>query len=320
MKNNPIKYLLKDLLSLFLVFWIGISTCLLLPYDKQFGYNQLLESCNKREWLYHRIFLNKNPIDIILLGSSQMLCGIQDSLLEEKLIAKNEKYFRTANLSFCRYGRPLHYAILKDVLKKHNPHHLVLEVRERESRFNHPSFHFIADDKDLLEVHFHQSYLKCVINGASTRVNYQLNKTFSTLLLNNYNEQEKDHCNMTMPNIANVLTLKDKKEARQNKGQKGNGFSWQYRFSKQYLNKIAALGKSSEVKISFLYLPSYGSAFDQPIESELYKSLGQLLIPPKFILDDPSNWADDVHLNATGSELLTHWLADIFLNKQTQYD
>ena len=309
MKDNPLWLLAKEGILVFILFWALVLLMFLLPYDKQYGYSQMLESCGKSEWLYNRIFINETPIDIALIGSSRTLCGLRDSLLEKRLTEKHHLKTNVANLAFCRYGRPLHFVILKDLFENQHPVVLVLEVRETESRFSHPDFAFIAASKDLLPPVLHESYFKQVLRGARARTDFYLKRMVGLLPLPDTSGITNNYFYFESSGKADTLLLNKTKQTNKIKGKKNIGFDWQYSFSKKYLKNIFMLATKNNVKIYFLYLPSYASQFDLPHEHDFYSQYGELLIPPNRILENSDFWADEVHLNQDGAIELTDWLS-----------
>jgi hypothetical protein len=72
---------------------------------------------------------------------------------------------------------------------------------------------------------------------------------------------------------------------------------------------MMALCRMNNIRILFLYLPGYGSPQTFPSEWKTYRQYGDLLIPPRVILDNTKNWFDDNHLNKAGAGELTKWIA-----------
>ena len=66
------------------------------------------------------------------------------------------------------------------------------------------------------------------------------------------------------------------------------------------------------ISVVFLYLPRYGAPINS-VDAEFYKTLGNIIKPPKAILDDPTIWFDNGHINAKGSQLTSTWLANYLL-------
>ena len=164
MHQKPFRAYIKEVALTCGFAMLGLAVVLILPYNKQFGYNRMLESCSRGDWLYQRIFKNEIPVDIAFIGSSRTICAVNDSLLESYLGV------HVANLAFCRYGRSLHYSLFKDLLRKKTPEMVVLEIRAEESRFGHPDFAHIADMEDLLLPVSYKNWLMQLVEGVQDRI------------------------------------------------------------------------------------------------------------------------------------------------------
>lgn len=282
-----------------------------LPFDKQHGYNKLLETCEKGNWLYQRIFENEKNIDIAFIGTSRTMCGIHDSLIDAQLENVN-----VSNLGFCRPGRSLHYAILKDCFKKHQPKLVVLEVREDEDRFTHKDFPYIAESRDVLfpPLWINQRYAESVWEAFKVRFEYTRNQVLQKEILYSSNFPDPDHHFKSNTPTADINTLKDRIEKLKKK-------KWNEKFHEEinnqlalnYLEKIIRLCEENKTKVIFLYYPSYGheKLKDFPHQA-YYSSIAPLIIPEQSILDDPTNWADYEHMNEKGAKELSISLLKTF--------
>ena len=195
MKKNIHSKRLAELAITCLLVLTGLWLVFFLPYDKQYGYHCLLESCGRRVWNYSRIFENKNPVDVAFIGSSRTICAVQDSLLENILPQPTQ----FVNLGFCRYGRSLHYAFVKDLLSRHQPACVVLEVNEKESRFSHPDFPYVADGRDLIFPVFRQGYLQQLVMGVQARFEFNLRKWMHDLPSWNQKFMDENHLYVPHP-------------------------------------------------------------------------------------------------------------------------
>src|ERR1043165_6404660 len=86
----------------------------ILPYDRKFAYlskNNL--DCNT-SWIYHRLFENKNNIDIAFLGSSHTGCGVDDGQIEKNIDSVTQSNLKVANLAYCGGGRNIDYVLIND--------------------------------------------------------------------------------------------------------------------------------------------------------------------------------------------------------------
>jgi hypothetical protein len=305
--SNTRSYLIEFGLIGLLAFG-GILLALLLPYDKQYGYNQMLANCNERNnWIYSRIFENKTPVDWLILGSSRSFCGVNDSLLEEKIREKSPAPTRVTNLGFCRYGRNLQYAIFKDLLRKHHPRLVILEIGESESRFSHPDFPCIGEPADLLRV-AHGGYLTQLVQASQHRINFLFAQVAHSIPAYDSLDRNRQHRYPSHPGVADRSVLQEIQKRKKSPGV-ARAPGWTYHISQSWLRKLLDLAEVKQVVVCFLCLPSFGAISERPAELDYYLEYGAVLIPPDSILANTQNWMDENHLNDAGATALTEWLA-----------
>ena len=74
-------------------------------------------------------------------------------------------------------------------------------------------------------------------------------------------------------------------------------------------------------RVVFLYLRESGSNLKEPILSDFYHSISEVMILPEGIYTDPGNWFDATHLNDKGatlaSEVIAGELSNIFRDNGT---
>jgi hypothetical protein len=86
-----------------------------------------------------------------------------------------------------------------------------------------------------------------------------------------------------------------------------------------YLKKLSELCIGNNIRLSFLYIPEFGSVQKEPLEIETYRKYGEVLIPPREMFEDPNDWADENHLNKAGAMKLSDWLAGQIRNKANPF-
>ena len=119
---------------------------LVIPVDKRQKFVGLEADCyNHGIWVHDRIFHSQTPIDIAFLGSSHTICGVDDGFLSEKI-----EGLEVANLGYCRLGRNLNYVLLKELVSQNEVQQIIIEVREKEDRFSHPIFPYMARSEDVM--------------------------------------------------------------------------------------------------------------------------------------------------------------------------
>lgn len=311
MEKKIILQIIKRL-SLFALFLIGVcSIVFLLPFDKQYGYNQLLKNCDKGNWLYSRIFLNKTPIDIAFIGTSRTDSGVDDGMLEEILRQQRGDSVHVANFGFCRFGRTLDYAMFKDMLRFHRPKLIVLEVQEFERHFSHEDFPCIADAGDLIFRGVYPFYFKQAVMGIHFRLRNLLGITDEYPPYDEadrtINHNHKEH------KVKDKENAKKKIELRQIKQEKITEYekAWRNEYCKNYLRKIAALAKENGVEIKFMYMPpTCSDSPEKPAEYAFFSTIGEVWLPPFSIYNHPDYCADKDHLTQEGAEALTRWISE----------
>lgn len=281
---------------------LGLIVIYMSPVDKKDAYCYIKGSCyNRGEWMYHRMFEDSTDIDIAFLGTSHTMCGVQDSMLNS-----NEDHVNVANLAFCWQGLNFQYVILQDLLANKKPSMIVFEVREQEENLNHTLFPYIASDKDLFEQPFMRNE-KCLSNlYHAGRMRFDLKIEEPRALHPAYGKFGFSARGET----ADYAALHDWQHQMEEK----YGIGGEYHdavmtvYIQHYFERMLALCKENGVEVKFLYLPDFGFVLDEPLNTDVYRACGELLIPPRSLFENPYYWADEGHLNTIGATQLTNWL------------
>jgi hypothetical protein len=281
---------------------------IVLPVNKRLKYQGLKDDCfNHGIWIYDRIYSNTKPIDFAFLGSSHTINGIND-----KLISDNTKCGQAVNLGYCRLGRNLSYVLLKELISKRDIKLLILEVREDENRYSHPIFPYIAKSKDVILAN--PFFNKDILADVWTHFVYKIE-----LLQTDFFQQGKAAPIRTenfgfasSKDTASFAVLDEVKLRRSIPKTPLTTLEEDFHgsFSKGYIKKISALCDKNNIRITFLFLPSYGSIVHKPNQYDNYSKYGEVLIAPKHIFENQTNWYDENHLNQTGANELSFWLSD----------
>ena len=302
---------MKKLFRNILLFLVPVLVLILfLPVHPRLKYIGLKHDCfNHAIWVYDRIFNNPKPVNIAFLGSSHTINGIDDSLIEHRLMEN----VSVVNFGYCRLGRNLSYVLLKELLKKKHPEYVFLEVREDEDYFSHPVFPYLASDRDVLFPHlfFDEKILSDIWLHFSYKVELLQDVLFSENILvpvrtNNFGYAvSSDTASPTA--LQQVLRKQRKPVSKQTSLIRDFHLS----FARGYLKKIHNLCTRRKIKLIFLYLPSYDTSLSlrKPKEYSTYQKYGKVWIPPERILTKQDNWHDEGHLNREGSRELSMWLA-----------
>ena len=294
------KFSLKLILFLFTI----IALVMLYPVDQKKVFYGLKDDCfNHAKWMYDRLYENPEHIDIAFLGSSQTINGINDLLIDSLL-----KNHRVANFGYCRYGRNLTYLMAKRVLELKKVKTLVVEVRAGESAFSHPVFPHLANNTELLTNYpfFNENWFSDFATAFQYRVQLVqeevLNEHKTTLPSENLYGFAGHYDTLSFTE----LTSTSKRHYIKPKWKD----NLDHIFPLHYDKKLAELCKQHNVKLFFLYLPAYKNIYNRPIKMEQIEHMAPILYPPPNVLNNTNYWHDKVHLNSTGAQALSTWLAE----------
>lgn len=306
---------MKKLINNILLFVLPIALLvIMMPNERRSQYIGLKDDCfNHGIWIHDRIHLNEKDIDIAFLGSSHTINGFND-----QMISKSLSPLVATNFGYCRLGRNLHYVILKEIISQKNINTLVLEVREEEDRYSHPVFPFLAGSKDVLlpNPFFNRDILSDMWNHLGYKIELWQDKIYER-------EPEvaarlEDYGYAYHTDTASAELLDRIRLERSNPRYKATGLEARFHnnFPAVYLNKIARTCSNNNIKLYFIYFPSYATPYEKPALAELYMKYGELIIPPKEIFADQDNWYDENHLNKAGASKLSAWIIDILKQKR----
>jgi hypothetical protein len=304
---------LKYIFLFLLPFIGGIVVLFILPVNKEFTYNFVKGECNnKASWIYHRIFKNPKEIDIAFSGASQTSCAIMDSLIEDNLRINMGEELNVANLGYCRRGRDLQYAILKDLFEHKHPKILVVEVAEDEPKKSHPVFPYFANSTDLFgsAVFFNQRYFSAIFKGLVIRFEQLKAQIYSS---STTSENHPDYSYIPTQHVATAETIDENKLAWKNRQLKTKSEfqrKIELNYSKNYLQKIAKLATDNNCQLLLLYLPESGSEINTPLLINFYTELAPVILPKDSTMKNKKNWMDAMHLNDYGAKEISNTLVD----------
>ena len=291
--------LFKNIFSFLLPILIGV---IFISPPRELVYNGLNQLCsNHWTWLYKRIYTNDKPVDICFIGSSKTISGIDDRKIES-ILKDNDRH--VLNLACCRLGRDMDYLLLKEVIKNKKPSHIVLEVREGESKFSHPVSPYIRSSTSQLSAY--------LLFNKNALLNYWIHFYYKVQIIQDWihgthlsTTDKTDYGfgsstdTMEMPSINPVKQIDTTHSWIQ---------SLSHCYPMHYLNKIKRTCAQHKIKLSLLYLPNFGET-RYPVMIREYERLGKVYLPPKSIFENPDHWWDENHLNEAGAKLLSEWMA-----------
>lgn len=325
------KKLATNITLFVLPLFIGIVFLFLIPVDKNFSYHFVKGECdNKASWIYNRIFMQKERIDVAFTGASQTSCAIMDEYLENELAKLSGYPVKVANLGYCRRGRDIQYVMLMDLFQQKKPKILVIEVAEDEPKKSHPVFPYLAESKDLWGsfVFFNQRFFLNIWKGIVVRFEYLKYRLFqenSSLI----NQISNGFGYLPSIQIVEPEILKQNELDWLNRLSKTESVlarNIELNFSIYYLERIVNLAKENDCEVLFLYLPESGSKMKIPLLTDIYETYGKLIVLPDSVINKPSNWKDATHFNDSGAlevskfiniELISHFTLPEKQNKNS---
>jgi len=256
---------------------------------------------NRGNWLYQRL-LDPRPIDIVFIGTSHFIQSVnEDTLALHMGIAPAS----IANLGHCLYGRDMQYLILKELLKKHDPKLVVIEVREEEVYIRHSDFACFCSPIDFFEVlPFFKGRRALIKEALSCRVRSIQRAIFKHPYNSNHTVTRGFRSGKGVIEPKKALAARDKHSAIQRSAKLGNE-----KFPFYYLEKMQALCQDRNTEVRFLYIPDFNSA-EKPQHLLEYEKMGKVLLPPRHLITDPNNYFEFNHLNTKAAGWFSRWLAD----------
>jgi hypothetical protein len=281
--------------------------------DKKFTYTFVNGECdNKAEWIYQRNFENQERIDIAFTGASQTSCAIMDELVEKQLDSALNSELKVASLGYCRRGRDIQFAMLKDLFTHKKPKLLVIEITENEPAKSHPVFPYLAESKDVLGslVFFNQRFLSNIYKALVVRFEYCKSHFFGI-------QAEKPGANsnfgyISSSQIVNIDDLNSNQQTWKKKLANPKPAlitKIENKYPVHYLKKIVKLANTNHCEVVFLYLPEFGSGLKEPEDIAIYRNIAPIIFLPDSIVLNKTHWKDPMHFNDTGAKQASDFIS-----------
>ncbi len=255
--------------------------------------------------MYHRIFEDERPVDIVFSGASQTGSAFMDQFISEELNSITDQNIEVVNYGYCRRGRDIQYVMLKDLLDQKHPKILVVEVAEDEPKKSHPVFPYLAESKDLFGalIFFNQRYFTSIWKGIAVRFEALRNKITggNRVIADN---QYPDFGHRPSSNVVDEAVIKENSarwHRRLNKQKLQLVRDIELNYSKHYLKRIAQLANKNQCTLLFVYLPESGSNLKEPLLETYYELIAPVIILPEELINDSANWKDATHFNDSGA-------------------
>lgn len=304
--------------------WLVLSTTLALlvvicalPDNRYVRFTSLTQpEVVKAGWIYERIHFDSTPIDVVFIGTSRTVAGIDSGIVEQTCRDAGGKYCSSVNFGMLHLGRNMDWLLTREVLESRQPRLLVVEVQETEYRALHPAFPYLADEWDIVSA-------PVVINPSFFTDLGRLPARQVSLFAESVAPRQFDPAHYRGPHWddatgkdrAGVVSA-EKLESEQAESASaaaakhrlpGSLQEFEYRANVIYLEKLLDLARKKNIEIIFLYLPMYHDAA-APLFTNIYEKYGSTWRMPREIRNRHELWKDINHLNSAGAAALSRFL------------
>jgi hypothetical protein len=314
-----------------------------LPHSRHLRFAALKDhAVLKAGWIYERIHFDPTPTDVVFLGTSHTVFGIDSATVERQFRAIAGRDTHVVNFALQHLGRDIHFLIAREILGTRPVKLLVIEVQEDEPRDLHPAFGALADPGDLLSAPLlvNVRYFENMAHLPLRRMRLFL----SSLAVGSFGPDagfdamayEGAHWNDTYrasipPPIdppprtrsfpVEVLETQRRKAERRDAEKLRLPpplQEFETRANRLYIRQIVAAAKAAGTPIAFLYLPSFGTEAP-PRWHGFFDENGVIWHPPETLAQ--TNWWLDVgHLNYYGAQGLSEWIGSRLAGPATEPD
>jgi hypothetical protein len=305
---------------------IGLCT---LPHDRYIRFQSLTDvQVVKAGWIYERIHYDPSPIDVMFVGTSHTVYGIDSALVEQACRSSGGTACATVNFGLLHLGRNVHWLLTREAIEAHKPRLLVIEVQETESRALHPAFAALAMAPLVINTSFFPDLahlpLRQLLLFARTRAPgmFGMHRRFSpTRYRGAYWDDTFEESGSLEHPVANpqprthAASLDELERDRIELRKDTQSRLWlpaalkplQYRANLIYLQKMLELAREQKVTVRFLYMPVFRGP-DAPSFADFYDAYAPTWKMPREINGRPDLWTDIGHLNYAGARLFSAWL------------
>jgi len=306
--------------------WLALATALTciivlsaLRDDRYLRFKSLTEpEVIKAGWIYERIHFDPTPIDVVFIGTSRTVAGIDSAIVEQTCRNAGGKYCSSVNFALLNLGRNIHWLLAREVIQARNPRLLVVEVQETEFRALHPLFPYLADPVDIVSAPLviNTSYLPD-LGRLPAR---QISLFAENLALSLFGAEMKfvpshyrgPHWDDTSKFQSNVVSVAELERERTHLASVGAGKlrlptplrQFEYRANIFYLKKLLNLAREKNISICFLYIPTFNRT-STPVFANLYDKFGPTWQVSEEIANRHELWRDVDHLNYDGAVALS---------------
>lgn len=307
-----------------------------LPHNRYLRFQGLTDGAVvKAAWIYERIHFDPTPIDVVFIGTSHSVFGIDGAVAERSCLAAGGRHCGTVNFALQHLGRNLHWLLAREVIEARKPRLLVIEVQESEPRAMHPAFAYLADASDLVTapLMINTSYFPDLARLPMRQFSL-FAETWAPSLFGAHPEFDPalyrgahwndtyaeygsgEHPLMPHPRTAVHSAAELEYERAHPQGAENAApklptalRSLEYRATLVYLQKIIDLARQNGIAVRFVYMPSFNYGAP-PDFADFYRKAAPMWQMPPAINKRPELWLDVGHLNTAGAAAFSQWLGE----------
>ena len=263
---------------------------------------------------------NSSVPDILFLGTSRTMNGVDAQTINESLIPKGR---RAINLGVNWFGHGLQLSMLESWLSLKKTNTVIIEVPMLFRFPLHPHFQAYCSPVALTSLLKAQPYLglkaffcqgpRAFIQPyffdvpSEQNLSYSMNrkKRDGLVIIPQSSSQAKHVFHSAQQKLREgIIQLPESSVARK------NIMLWRYGHQLVFLESIKNLCDRHGATLHLLVLPKCGITRPDPILMDFYQNLSSTWIPPEHLLQKPQLWRDFGHLNQQGASILASWLAE----------
>jgi hypothetical protein len=287
--------------------------------DRYLRFKNLIEpEVVKAGWIYERIHFDPTPIDVVFIGTSRTVAGVDSEIVEKSCRDNGGKYCNSVNFGMLQLGRDLHWLLAREVMQARTPRLLVIEVQETEFRALHPAFPFLADALDIVTAPLviNTSFFPDLGRLPARQISLFAQKFALSLfgmqtkfIPGHYRGAHWDNTGRDQLSMVSVAELERERayltSAMAAKLRLPTPLQkYEYRANIIYLEKILNLARERNVEVRFLYIPTFHDA-STPAFAKLYDEFAPSWWIPEEIVVQHELWRDVDHLNYAGATALS---------------
>ena len=307
----------------------------LLPHDRYLRFQSLTDpQVVKASWIFERIHFDPPPIDVVFIGTSHTVFGIDSAEVERDCRVAGGNHCASVNFGLQHLGRDLHWLIAREVLEARKPRLMVIEVQEKEPRAMHPAFPYLANSDDLvgaplvINTAYFPNLARLPLRQTSLWARTAMPALFGSRTAfdpalyrgphwdDTYAEAGSREHPIAEPRPRTAILSAKELEFERSHPQATDGtvsrlpgplHALEYRATLIYLDKLIGLARLKGIQVRILYMPSYGNILP-PEFSNYYEHTAPVWEMPQDVRLRPELWLDVGHLNNAGAVEFSRWL------------